>query len=240
MDGARLDAVAPQTVGQLVHADLRPPEDERTAKVHRVVQVLECVELVPRGHLAVELPDRLDRLQLRGSRFDALRVTHVAPHQPADAHRHRRAEERRLPVERRLPQDLVDVLGEPDVEHLVRLVQHDETGSLQRERPPAQVVDHAPRCAHDHVAAPLERFEVAVDGLAAHQPDGREAVVVAEVRDDLGHLVAQLPCRDQHEALDLVPAGVDRTRQRLAEGERLARSRLCEPDHVAPLVEERQ
>ena len=84
-------------------------------------------------HLELELLDGIDRHGLCLDR-DRDRVVEIAIRELADRRRHRRREERRLPAVGRVPQDRLDVLEEPEVEHLVGLVEDDEAGFVEHQR----------------------------------------------------------------------------------------------------------
>ena len=101
----RLDIQYPCERGRLVR-----PRDEVCALAHQR-------DLARRRRLVSDL--------------DTDRVVHVAARQPVDARWHRRGEQHRLAVFGSLLQDRLDVLGEPHVQHLVGLVEHDRLQAAQ-------------------------------------------------------------------------------------------------------------
>ena len=126
------------------------------------VDVAQRVQLVAFRDFAVELLHAFCSPLLRRDR-NPFGLAHVAVDEAADALGHGRAEERGLPLLGHRAEDVVDVAREPDVEHLVGLVEDDEAHTLQAQRPTLQVVDHAARRADDHVGAALEAGEVGTD-----------------------------------------------------------------------------
>ncbi len=131
----RLDAhaAALQALGQVVHLEARAAEDERGRGALEVEDAAERGALVAArddvGGLA-HLRQLAGRGGLPGDR-DAHGVLQVLRRDRPDARRQRRREERRLARLRRRREDRVEVLGEPHVEHLVRLVEDERPQAVE-------------------------------------------------------------------------------------------------------------
>src|ERR1044071_1706627 len=67
----------------------------------------------------------------------------------ADRAGHRGGDQRRLPPVRRVGEDLLDILEEAEVEHLVRLVEHDVAARVEHQRVARDQVQHAADRADD-------------------------------------------------------------------------------------------
>src|SRR3569833_2080876 len=104
-------------------------EDDRGGRGLDVQQASERGGLVRPGHDVRALPYErgLAGRGLLAADLDLDRVTQVAAGESLDAGRQRRREQHRAALLRRRAEDLLDVLGEPHVEHLVRLVQDDRS-----------------------------------------------------------------------------------------------------------------
>ena len=129
---------------------------------------LAALSRVSTGEL--ELLDGVDR-QRRRLDLDDQRVVEVAVGERADRRRHRRREERRLAARRRRREDLLDVLEEAEVEHLVGLVEHDVAAAVQLQRAARDEVEHAADGADDDVAAAAQLRLLVADRRAAEDGD---------------------------------------------------------------------
>ena len=114
------------------------------------------------------------------------------------------AEQRRLTAARARRQDLLDVLEEAEVEHLVGLVEHDVAARGQHEAVAADEVEHAADGADHDLAARLQARLLIADGGAAEDGDGLDALRLGVGADGLGDLDAQLARRGEHERLHLL------------------------------------
>ena len=229
----RLDvhpAVAQRPV-QLIAADLRPHEHERLLRALGLEHLDESVRLLAGLDLERELLDRVDR-QRRGLDLDQDRVVQVLVGEPADLRRHRRGEQRRLATRRRQRQDPLDVFQEPEVEHLVSLVEHDEAARVQHQRMARDQVLDTSDGPDDHVTTGAQLRLLGADRGAAEHRDDVDPLAVAVRAQSLRDLDAQFAGRCQHEALHLVLGGIDVLQHRQPERRGLARSRLRLTDHV--------
>lgn len=231
----RLGGVAAllQVVRQLVDAPLGPAEDQRHPRVFHVDEAAERLQLLPVAHLHPVLLDDGDR-QRRPRHPHARRIAQEAPRQPLHRLGHGGREEHRLVLRRRLGQDRLHVVDEAHVQHLVRLVQHQEADRVQRERSPPQVVQEPPGGAH-HDRRPLaERVDLAFDGLAAVDWQGTGGKEAADARQLFGHLDGQLAGGAEDERLNRA-VRLQPLEDGDAVGGGLAGARLRLADQVAPL-----
>ena len=130
-------------------------------------------------------------------------------------------------------EDLLDVLEEAEVEHLVGLVEHDVAAGVQQQRVARDQVEHAADRPDDDLALLLELRLLGADRRAAEDGDGVDALAGAVGAQRLGDLDAELARRGEDERLDLAVLGVDELDHRQAEGGGLAGSGLRLADHVA-------
>ena len=152
--------------------------------------------------LDVGLLDRVDRELLR-RHPDRHRVVHVAVGEPLDRRRDRRREQRRLAPGRTDPQDALDVVDEPEIEHLVGLVQDDVSGGCQVERPARDQVERATDRGDHHVRRLAKSRLLSRDGLTAEHRDHLDREVLGVGAQGLGHLDAELAGRGEDERLGL-------------------------------------
>ena len=146
-------AIAERAV-ELLAADLRAHEDDRLVGPLGLEHAGEHLVLLGRLDLDEELLDRVDG-QRGGLDLDGDRVVEVALGEAADLVRHRRAEQRGLPAARRVGEDLLDVLEEAEVEHLVGLVEDEVAARVQDEGMARDQVEHAPDRPDDDLCARL-------------------------------------------------------------------------------------
>jgi hypothetical protein len=127
------------------------------------------------------------------------RVLEVLGGDAGDAWRHGGREERGLPLGRRGVEDLVQVLLEAHVEHLVGLVEHEDLEVLELERAAADVVERAAGRGDHHVDAAAQGAQLLLHGGAAVHGQHRDAEAAAVLVDGLRHLHGQLARGHEHE-----------------------------------------
>ncbi len=223
---------------ELVGADLRAREDDRLVGLLGLEHLDELVGLVGGLDVDLELLDGVDG-QRRRLDFHEHRVVEVVVGELGDRRRHRRPEERRLAAVGRQSQDLLDVLQEAEVEHLVGFVEHDEAAALEHQRAAVDEVEHPPDGADDDVPAGLQLRLLGADRRATEDGDDVGALAAGVGADRLRDLDAQLARGREDERLHLGLGGVDVLDDRQAECGRLARSRLGLADDVAALEHRR-
>ena len=157
--------------------------------------------------------------------------------------RMRRRKEDRLPVLRRgRLEDLLHVLLEPHVEHLVRLVEHHVAQVVEQQPAVVQMVDDAPGRAHEHVDAVAQSTLLRRVRGATRESVNFHAVRPAEHLNDLANLLGELARRHEHEharrPATFGPLAALLFGQPLhewqREGESLACPRARAPKHIVP------
>ena len=135
-------------------------------------------------------------------------------------------------------------MNKAEIQHLVRLIQHELAGLRKINRPPLHQVDETARRRHQNIRAPAKRLDLPEDRLPAHNGRNFQLRALAQVAQARGDLVHQFPRRRQHQRLRrlgvrlarLVQKVVD---QRQAKCQRLARARLREAEHIMPVQRKR-
>eukprot|EP00500_Bicosoecida_sp_ms1_P012720 CAMPEP_0203816648 /NCGR_PEP_ID=MMETSP0115-20131106/17212_1 /ASSEMBLY_ACC=CAM_ASM_000227 /TAXON_ID=33651 /ORGANISM="Bicosoecid sp, Strain ms1" /LENGTH=426 /DNA_ID=CAMNT_0050725555 /DNA_START=37 /DNA_END=1313 /DNA_ORIENTATION=+ len=233
---------------QPVHLGARVAEDDGLRDRESVVEVAQRVEL------PILLLDRheelLDALQrqlvalhqhLHGAVHELLgHVQHLARQRGGHQHHLRRRRQRAI--------DVVDLLLEAAVQHLVRLVNHQH---LQPRRaqvaPPDHVEDAAGRAAYD-VHTAIERANVFAQALASDAGVALDRHEPADVRHHLLRLHRQLARRRDHERLAVARGEVDGLQHTDAEHTRFASTALrlrndvaaAQDGHDGPLLDRRR
>ena len=239
VDGCCGESARAQLLGDFFRLVLRAHEHNHRLKLRHLEDAGDGVELVTVRREQVTLRDVGvgAGLRLNG---DLFRVVQVVAGDAANRVRHRRGEQRHLLRLGRVLEDALHVLLEAHVEHLVRLVEHEELQVGDVQRALLQVVDHTTRRTHDDLGAPAQAGKLDAVGLAA--VDGQDvhaAQVVGEGLEGVRHLQRQLARRRQHERLRVALFRVDLGEHRQRERRGLAGTRLRQADHVAALHQQR-
>ena len=173
MQGLGPIAATVERLGQLIDLEPGAAEDEGGRGRLDVEDAAQRGRLVsPRDDVCTLLNRRRGaRRGPRATDLDADRIAQVAVGDGVDAGRHRRREENGLPIGWRRFEDRFDVVGEPHVEHLVGLVEHDDGDVVEWQRPPADVVECPARRRHDDVHAATQRVQLAADRLTSVDRD---------------------------------------------------------------------
>ena len=162
-------ATAVERFGQLVDFGPRAAEHdggrrvldvEHAAKRRDLVRPADDVRNLPhprRGAGRHDLAVDADAHRFLQMRFGELR----------DPRRERGREERRLTIGRSGLQDGLEILGEAHVEHLVRLVEHDDLHRIEAQRLAADVIERTAGRGDDHVDAALQHAQLVLHRRAA-------------------------------------------------------------------------
>ena len=229
----------PQFLRQRLGLVLRPDEHDHPVKVLDLKNPGERLDLLRVGHHHVALRGVGRRGRLAGNR-DLQRVVEIALGEFADRGGHGRGEQRHALVRGRVRQNRLDVLGEPHVEHLVGLVEHQEAQLGEVQRALVEVVDDPARSAHDHVNASFEGAELGTVGSASvdrQHPDSRQVPGVA--LECFADLQRQLAGGCQHEGLRSPLLQVQTLQHGQREGGCLAGAGLRQP-HDVPALQKRR
>mmetsp|Transcript_47404 Transcript_47404/g.136941 ORF Transcript_47404/g.136941 Transcript_47404/m.136941 type:complete len:469 (-) Transcript_47404:55-1461(-) len=224
---------------QPVHLLLGVAEDHRLGDGQCVVEVAQRVELPLLAlHRHEELLDAFQG-QLIALHQHAEGVVHELVGHLEDFVRHGRGHQHHLSRGRQVAVDIIDLLFEPTVEHLVCLVQHQHLDLARAEVPLLDHVEDAARCPRDDVHAGLEGVDVVRDALAADATVDLDVQVVAQRQAHLLTLLGKLARRREEQHLRLALSGVYGLESAQAEDAGLASSALRLHDDVAAL-EDRQ
>ena len=176
----------------------------------------------------------------RGVRVDRVRdrVHQVATHEDVDTVVERGGEQQALAARSGLVEDALHAGEEPEVGHVVGLVEHGDLDVVEAHVALVHQVLEATGARDDDVHALLERTHLRTLGHAAEDGRGRQAGSAGERRDGGVHLGRQLTGGEQDERPRVArtnPApGLGQTRhERKGEGDGLAGSGAATAQHVA-------
>ena len=230
-------AASVESLRQLVDLLAGAAEDDRSRRRLHVQQASERRRLVCPGHhvRALTYERGLAGRRLLAADLDLDGVTEVAAGESFDTRGQRRGEQDRPAIVGGRPQDLLDVLGESHVEHLVRLVQHDHLDVLRTKRSAPDVVERPSRRGDHDIDPALERLHLPADRLPAVDGQDAHAQPAAVAMKRLGDLHGQLPRGHQDQGrrsgTPAVPGQLLHDRQR--ERRRLPRPRGGLPDQIS-------
>ncbi len=114
--------------------------------------------------------------------------------QRADLARHGRRKEERLPLFGKLLQDTADVGQKSHVEHVIRLVQHQNLEVRKGNGSPVDMVQQAAGTGDDDIDATAELLDLGVDIDAAVEGDARKACFSSKHLKGLVNLFRQFAC----------------------------------------------
>ncbi len=189
------------------------------------------------------LPDLLGRADF-GRDLDALRIAEEALRELADLGRHGGREQQRLAVRGQFGDDPADVADEAEIEHPVRLVEHEMRHLVELQVLRAhQVADTAGR-ADDDVRAAAHALLLRTAADAAEDDAGSEPQMGAELPERGLDLERELAGRGQDQGAGGERAGLGRRggealQQRQAERAGLAGAGLGDAEQVASLQQHR-
>ena len=239
VDGGRIVAGLLEAVRHLFGLVLSAAEDNDGIVVDDLKDAGKRVHLVTVRGQQEALRDVVISAAL-GLDRDLRRIVEVLLRQTADRVRHGGREECDLLVFRGVLQDALHVFLEAHVEHLVRLIKHEEAQLGDVQRALLQVVDDATRGAHDDLRAAAQAGELDAVGLTAVDGQDLDATqVVGEGLEGVRDLEGQLACGREDECLRVAGIGIDLGQHRQREGRGLTRTGLGQADDVATLHEDR-
>ena len=235
----RRDARVREALRELLGVVLRAHEQDATARARRE-RLDEFVLLVDAGNLEHVVGHRGDVRVGFVYRVQNL-VVKVATHELVDAVIERRAEEQSLAGLGRLVHDARDDGQEPEVGHVVCLVQHRDFDCVEVGEALLHEVFEAARARDDDIDARLECGNLALLRNATEDRRDRETVRGCEGLHRDGDLGREFARRREHEsersaraALAAREGSAESRDHRDGEGQSLARPRLSAAEHVAP------
>ncbi len=237
----RGEAAVHELLLQLRGGALRAHEDDGLAAALRLQDAADHLVLVERVRAVHDVLDVRLRDSLVGiGRADVDRIPHEAARERHDRAGHRGGEEHRVARRRRQREQLLDVGEEPEIEHLVGLVEHHLAHLSEVEEPLVREIEQTPRRADDDLRPGPELLDLALVRLAAvDRHDGGRTILRGQL-EILVDLHGELAGRHDHERLHAgCRIGSDALQQREAEAEGLAGAGLRLADDVLPRERER-
>ena len=242
VDRRGLEPTSTQLLRQLFGRLLGAHEHDDALVLLDLEDAGQGIELVGVLDHEVALADVRAGLRLRCD-ADLFGVVEVLAGQAVDRGRHGRGEERHLTRIAGLTEDLLDVLGEAHLEHLVGLVEDEVLEAAELEGALLEVVDDATGGADDDLGSALESGQLRAVGLSAVDGEDGEVVEVRRIGGErLGDLDRELAGRGEHEGEGAVvgttrlgEVGQGRQRERCG----LAGAGLGQADDVAAIGQRR-
>ena len=202
---AAVDAVgrvarAHELLGQFIHHSLGVGENDGQCHVVQVDEPGEGLELPTAIHFEINLLDGRHGEGL-GLDADPDRLAGVAGDEFFDRTRYGGREHHGLALRRGGREDLLDVVAEAHVEHLVGFIEDDGLDAAQLQRLAVDVVDDAARGADDDVGAGAQSGELALVALSAVDGQGfHSALEERQLVDFFADLDGQFAggAEDQH------------------------------------------
>ena len=233
VDGHRVDFFTLQKLAELVHLPFGPAEDDRQGRFFVLEQVGGEAVLVPGLYREVPLGDLRDGEALghRGDFFDVL--PHELSGELFDRIADRGRDENGLMVAFDSGENVADVLAETDVEHAVHLVQHHVLQVVVTEESFLMQVHHAARGADHDRRASLQRVDLLLVRLTAHDGDGLVGCVLGQIHQFVNDLDGQFTRRRQHQCAGPL-VRVDHLQKGQAEGGGFAGSGLGLAENILP------
>ena len=204
MDGGGGEAAVGELVGHLGGGALGPGEDDGQTPALGLQDAGDHLDLVHGVRAVGELLDGRDGLAavvVVTDGTDVRRLGHVAASQGDHGAGHRGGEEHRLTTGRGEGEHLLDVRQEAEVEHLVRLVQHDGPGVAEVEVPLGGEVEQPTRSADDDLDAAVQRLDLGLVGAATVDGEDAGRAVRGGLGQVAGHLDRELTGGGDHQGL---------------------------------------
>ena len=181
-------AVLYQFVGDLLRLFAGTAEDDAVDVRVEVGDAFQSQVLVACLYHIIDIADVLVSFVLVAD-HDLLRILHVLLRDVGDLFRHGGREEQHVAVLRHFGEDGVDAVGEPHVQHLVRLVHDDVLHQAEVYRLAVHQVQEASRSGYDHVHATLQRLDLALDaGTSVYREDLQVVDILGVVVQVVGDL----------------------------------------------------
>ena len=235
----RRNALRRQRLRELLGVVLRAHEEDATPRARREGADELLLGIRPFGveHVVGHRSDRRVRLVDRVQHL----VLQEAVHELVDPVVEGRAEQQALTALRGLVENAGDDREEPQVGHVIGLVDDGDLDRVELDEALLHEVFEAARAGDDDVDAVFERRDLAVLADAAEDRRGLEAVGGCQGLERRVDLRREFTGRGEHEAQDAAGAaraareGAAEARgHRDREGEGLARAGLAAAEHVAP------
>src|SRR5690348_7356342 len=147
--------------------------------------------------------------------------------------RQRCGEERHLACWRRHRQDALDVGSESRVEHLVSLIEHDDTEPPQVQVALTNMIEYTARRADNDLRSAEQRLTLRPKWPTADELGDTQGASAVERGDHIAHLAGKLARRHKHQRLHITQAWVHTLDERQPEGDGFARASSRLTDDIA-------
>ena len=231
------DAGAYQPAHDLVGAMLGPGEDQRAVDRLVAEHVDEDAGLRRTVDTDQALVDAFRRRRHRRDR-DLDRIAQHLRREIGDGARHRRREHQRLPVGRKLGDDLSDVVNEAHVEHAVGFIEHETLDLAETKRIALNEIEQPAGRSDQNVDAVEQRADLLSHRHTADRERRAEPEMAAISAEAVEDLTGQFARRAQHQdAAALAHArpwiGGELMQDRQRKGRGLAGAGLGDSDNIA-------
>ncbi len=226
-------AVGDQLVGHFLRLLFCAAEDNAVYAGAVVDHTLQCeILVVSLDHIVYVSHVFRSLVAVAGHEFH--RIFHEAAGDACNLFRHRGREHQHLAVVGHMGQNLVDVVEEAHVEHLVCLVEHHCVHMAEAHLAALDQVKKPARSGHHHLHPFAECADLALDARPAVDGEHAQTVdIFREVCQIAGDLEAEFSGRRDDQSLGLCLRHIDALQQREAERCGLACAGLGQTDHVA-------
>ena len=154
--------------------------------------------------------DRVDGVRNGADRLGATsdlhyhRLAQIRSRQGLDFGRHRRAEEKRLPVRRDLGHNPIELRRETHVEHSIGFIQHQNLEIVENDVLPLHVIEQPARSRDYDIHSGTKRLRLGLDADSAENRDDAQRRVLAVLAEAFFDLSRELARRRQNQNADAV------------------------------------
>ena len=186
------------TAHEIINRSLRIAEHERKFGVVHIKSAAKRFKLVALSDFNISLFDLRDRKFLAGDLHE-LRIMLEPSGNVQNRLRHSSRKQNRLPVLRSITEDILDIITESHIEHLISFVQNEHADRVKVKGPAFDVINHTTRSTDDNLHTAFEGTKLALDRLSAVNRDYIESFFVFHQPGELlGRLYCKFPCRRQN------------------------------------------
>ena len=225
-----------QRFHQLLAAVLGAAEDQRQLVAVLVQEFDQQVGLFGLGDEMHQLRDLVRDLASRAD-LDPHRIVQIGRGDFRHLLVHRGREKHRLALLGQQACDLAQGVDETQIQHLIRLVQHQKAGGIQTHGATVQQVQQTARCRHQNIRAPDQTPGLRRDRLPADDEVHLHRRALDQRGQRIGDLLGQFARGGQDQAMHMLfhrPLGISHQlrQQRQAKSRRLAGAGLGQPHHI--------
>ena len=223
-----------QVAREPASAVLRPQEHDRAHEVLLAEQVAQQGRLLALLHRVEGVVDGLGRRRV--GQLDGVRLVEERVREAADLAGHRGREEQVLAAGGELGEDPLDVGQEPHVEHVVRLIEHEDLDAVELRVALAHQVEQAAGAGDDDLRTGAKALDLRVLVHPAEHRQGAHPGVLGEGLELLVDLDRELAGRREDERTRVLAAPLpEPVEDGQREGCGLAGARLGEAEDIPAL-----